>query len=144
MWVGATFLCGVAPSYWPLLIGRITTGFGEAGFLCIVPPLLDRIAPNTSKSLWLSIFYASIPVGYAIGFGLSGIILDAQWWGENTWRLIFIGEALLMIPFVLFGLTGRSPYSFSQTSHHVEDSTIGQINENLGAAVTEEYTYQPD
>jgi hypothetical protein len=46
---------------------------GEAAFLVLAPPFIDRVAPDDKKGLWLSLFYATIPFGMAIGFGLGGV-----------------------------------------------------------------------
>lgn len=114
IWCLATLLCALAPSYWFVVLGRVLTGFGEASFLCIAPPFIDKFAPKGGKSLWLSVFYSAIPVGYALGFIASGVWLGAQPAGERwSWRIIFIAEAVLMFPFVLFSLAGKSPFSFA-------------------------------
>jgi MFS family permease len=113
IWCCATTLCALSPSYWLVLAGRVLTGFGEASFLCIAPPFIDKFAPKGRKSVWLSVFYTAIPVGYAFGFLASGIWLGAQPLGKTwSWRAIFAFEAAAMLPFVFFSLVGKSPFSF--------------------------------
>ncbi len=125
IWVLAILLCCFSPSYWLVLIGRVLTGFGEASFLCIAPPFIDRFAPKGGKSLWLSVFYSAIPVGYALGFLASGIWLGAHPMGpDNSWRAIFGAEAALMMPFVLFSLTGNSPYSFGSSQAPASEPAV--------------------
>ena len=53
-------------------MSRALVGVGEAAFLVLAPPFIDRVAPDDKKGLWLSLFYATIPFGMAIGFGLGG------------------------------------------------------------------------
>jgi len=127
VWCASVGLCGVSNSYLPLLFGRLMTGFGEAGFLIIAPPLIDRLAPSSAKSLWLSIFYTAIPAGYALGFALSGIVLDGAYFEKDTWRSIFFVEGLLMLPFVIYGLFNRSPFSFG-ADHNGEGSAATQFS----------------
>lgn len=128
IWTLATLLCAIAPSYVVFFIGRILTGFGEASFLCIAPPFIDKFAPPASRGLWLSVFYAAIPVGYALGFIASGIWLDLSPMEGNSWRGIFIFECAMMAPFVLFCLTGKSPYSFADSGKKSTSASVSSIN----------------
>lgn len=57
----------------------------------------DDNAPAGSKTKWLAIFYLCIPTGYALGYILGGVLA-----GPLTWRGLFVLEAALMVPFVLF------------------------------------------
>jgi predicted MFS family arabinose efflux permease len=38
-------------NYWLLLLARAFTGVGEASFLCIAPPFIDKAAPPNKKSV---------------------------------------------------------------------------------------------
>ena len=61
----------------------------------------DDTAPPQSKSRWLATFYLCIPVGYAAGYILGGIIAPAL-----GWRAVFLLEAFAMLPFALFCAVG--------------------------------------
>lgn len=67
----------------------------------------DEHAPPAVKSIWIAVFLMAIPVGYALGYvygGLLGPLLG--------WRLAFLSEASLMLPFVAFAfLTTPIPFS---------------------------------
>lgn len=89
-----------SPAFYLLLMSRALVGVGEAAFLVLAPPFIDRVAPDDKKGLWLSLFYATIPFGMAIGFGLGGFL-----GGAGHYTLIFIIDALLMTPFVLIALS---------------------------------------
>lgn len=132
IWVCATILCSIAPSYELLLLGRILTGFGEASFLCIAPPFIDKFSPPASRGLWLSVFYAAIPVGYALGFIVSGVWLDLAPMKASSWRAIFMFESAMMIPFVIFSLRGKSPYTFSESAP-TSTSTTTNVNDETGS-----------
>ena len=75
IWLVALVLSGIA-YYLPTTPGtfvfficaRALSGVGEAAFQCIIPPYIEDFAPSASKSLWLAIFYTSIPTGTAIGY----------------------------------------------------------------------------
>lgn len=110
LWTVATAACGLAPGFWYLFVARAFTGVGEASFLCLAPPFIDKFAPNEKRSKWLSVFFTGIPVGIALGFGFasvwvgskdndtSGFGLFDKTWG---WRTAFLMESMLMVPFVL-------------------------------------------
>ncbi len=128
IWCLATIGCGFSPVYWMVALSRIMTGFGEASFLCIAPPFIDKFAPPGKKSLWLSIFYCTIPVGFAFGFLVSGFILEDHVFGPRwSWRLLFIAEGVLMFPFVLFSLKGKAPFSFKDESEEEDAGTAGAL-----------------
>ena len=61
----------------------------------------DDSAPPASKSRWLATFYLCIPVGYAAGYILGGLIAPAL-----GWRAAFLLEAAAMVPFAAFCAVG--------------------------------------
>jgi len=127
IWSIGTACTGLSPYYELVAFARIITGFGEAAFLCIAPAFIDKVAPRGRKGAWLSAFYTTIPVGYALGFFISGLALgkSGHWLGKEwTWRALFIGEGCIMIPFVLFCLRGKSPFFFKQTP---PEDTLAQV-----------------
>lgn len=94
-----------SPAYYLLLLSRALVGVGEAAFLVLAPPFIDRVAPDDKKGLWLSLFYATIPFGMAIGFGLGGYI-----GGAGHYTLIFLIDALLMAPFVMIAIAAPASW----------------------------------
>lgn len=93
---GAVSILGSEHGFIPLLFARALVGVGEAAFLVLAPPFIDRVAPNDSKGLWLALFYATIPFGMAIGFGVGGFLGSA-----GLYHYIFLLDAALMTPFIL-------------------------------------------
>lgn len=63
----------------------------------------DDTAPPARKSRWLATFYLCIPVGYASGYILGGLIAPAL-----GWRAAFLLEAAAMVPFAAFCAVGPS------------------------------------
>ena len=61
----------------------------------------DDTAPPARKSRWLATFYLCIPVGYAAGYILGGLIAPAL-----GWRAAFLLEAAAMVPFAAFCAVG--------------------------------------
>jgi MFS family permease len=109
VWSISMLLCGLSFGFWSLILCRMAVGVGEASFVALASPFIDDYAPMGQKTRWLAIFYASIPVGYALGFLYGGTV--AVYVG---WRMAFMLQALMMVPFII--------YSFRSTvrlkSHH--------------------------
>ena len=49
----------------------------------------------------MSIYCVSIPIGYALGYSVGGILSDETILSNsNSWRLTFFGEAAVMVPLI--------------------------------------------
>jgi len=130
IWTLAAGGSGLATNFATLLIARTITGVGEASFVSIAPPFIDILAPAHRKSLWLSMFYCAIPVGYAVGAVVSGLWLGGDAFGESdTWRGIYIGEALVMIPFLLYCFIVKPPNT------NIRAETVVPVNGHSGVIV---------
>ena len=71
----------------------------------MTPSLLhpsDDWAPAKSKSRWFACFYLCIPVGFAMGYIVGGVVT-----AHASWRWTFVMEAVCMVPFVLFAATAE-------------------------------------
>lgn len=114
VWSLAALGCASSIGFVSLLLARAISGVGEAAFLCIAPPFIDKCAPPEKKSRWMAIFYCAIPIGYALGFVVSG-----HWLNINVlplyyhWRVIFAVECVFMFPFIWWLLrTPTPPHNF--------------------------------
>jgi MFS family permease len=94
LWIVAAGVASISWQLYPLLATRMILGFGEATFASIAPSIIDDISVPRTRSLWLSIYFMAVPVGQALGFIAAGYI--ATLW---SWRVVFIIEACLMVPF---------------------------------------------
>ncbi|HXI54996.1 MAG TPA: MFS transporter [Polyangia bacterium] len=84
VWSAATVCSGLAPTFLALVLARSLIGVGEASYTVVTPSLLSDFYPPERRSRVLSIFYAAIPVGTALGYVLGGAI-EAKW----GWRWAF-------------------------------------------------------
>lgn len=58
----------------------------------------------------MAVFYCAIPVGYALGFVISGHWLNFSLLPVYYhWRIIFVFECALMLPLIIWVLTTRTP-----------------------------------
>lgn len=95
LWSAATLACGLSEKFIPLLTARILTGVGEASFAGLAPTCIDDVAPMKHRTIWLSFFFAGIPLGSAAGYVSGGYFAKAGW------HVGFLLEAAVMLPLVV-------------------------------------------
>ncbi|KAL0039798.1 hypothetical protein WJX77_008229 [Trebouxia sp. C0004] len=118
-WILSTAGCAFTIGYYSLLTCRMVVGLGEASFVSLASPLIDDSAPAANKSRWLATFYLCIPVGYAAGYILGGVIAPAL-----GWRAAFLLEAAAMLPFAVFCAVGPA-LDLRGKQHHTVADIIG-------------------
>jgi MFS transporter, Spinster family, sphingosine-1-phosphate transporter len=101
IWSLGTVLTGLAATFAWLLAFRVLVGVGEASYATISPSLISDSYAAERRNNALTIFYAAIPVGAALGNILGGQIAAA-----SSWRHAFIWAgapglllALVLLPF---------------------------------------------
>ncbi|XWS33423.1 hypothetical protein CRYUN_Cryun22dG0081300 [Craigia yunnanensis] len=131
VWTLAAAGCGSAFSFWFIIICRMLVGVGEASFISLAAPFIDDNAPVSQKTAWLAMFYMCIPTGVALGYVYGGLV-----GGHFNWRYAFWGEALLILPFAVFGfvvkplqLKGFCPVESKQALTSVE--TVSAVTDDL-------------
>ena len=115
VWSLMTALCGLATSYWQLLLFRVGVGVGEAG---ASPPSQSLIAdyfPPEKRASALAIHSFGIPIGTLGGAVLGGLIAQ-----EYGWRVAFtmVGAPGLLLA-LLFRLTVAEPKRGAQDTAQV-------------------------
>lgn len=85
LWSLATFAGAFVQDYTSLLITRSFVGVGEAAYAILGPAILCDLFEEKDRASKFTWFYLAIPVGSALGYGLSGFI--AHHWG---WRSAFL------------------------------------------------------
>ena len=76
----ATFVTGLCKSFGTIVVPRILFGIGEATYCAISTPLLSDFFAPQQRSLVMSIFFAAIPIGCAIGYTVVGAVAQAVGW----------------------------------------------------------------
>jgi MFS family permease len=125
LWSLATFASGLAASFAWLALARAVVGIGEASYTVITPSLLSDHYPASRRGRALSIFYAAMPVGIALGYVLGG-----QIGSRLGWRPAFFvagGPGFVLAVCLLFlrepvrgqldGAAGGSTATWRQTWH---------------------------
>lgn len=111
IWSLGTVLTGFAATFAMLLAYRVLVGVGEASYATISPSLISDSYSAEKRNNALTIFYAAIPVGAALGNILGGQIAAA-----SSWRQAFIWAgapglllALVLLPFAEPARGGKDP-----------------------------------
>ena len=76
IWSGFNILNSFFNNIILFIVFRSFIGVGEASYGTIVPPLIDKLSNNKSRSLMLSLYFLAMPLGFALGFIISGLILN--------------------------------------------------------------------
>ncbi len=100
IWSLATVASGLAGTFAILLLVRALIGVGEAGYGSSAPSIISDLVPREQRTRSLAYFYAAIPVGAALGFGLGGVVAEAISWHAAFFIAGAPGIALAV--FVLF------------------------------------------
>ncbi len=115
IWSVATLLSAYAHSFELFLFSRVLVGIGEASFASIAPGLIkDRTQDPIKVNSLLSLFFAAIPVGAALGFVLGGVVSEN--WGWHRAFILGGVPGLLLAPFLLL-LAEKRPALRQDESH---------------------------
>lgn len=119
IWCLATVLCGLAPDFWTLMLGRVLVGIGEA---TLIPAAVSMIAdsfPQERRGTALGFLAMGTVIGGPFGISVGGALLTAGAGGHfaswpfvnhlEPWRavLVIVGAGGLLAPLLL--LTVREP-----------------------------------
>lgn len=97
-WAIATLSSAFAFGFFTFAVARIFVGIGEASYATIAPGYIKDLVQDPLKlNKTLSIFFAAIPVGSALGFVLGGIVSK-----YSSWHYAFIYGAIPVIFMSIF------------------------------------------
>ncbi len=85
VWSLGTILSGFSHQYSTLLACRLLVGLGEASYSVLAPAWLADLFPAEKRNNALTIFYAAIPLGSALGYLLGGFAVE-----HGGWRIGFL------------------------------------------------------
>ncbi len=104
-WSGMTALCGLAITYWQLLLARVGVAVGEAG--CVPPShsLISDVVPKHRRASALAIFGLGVPIGALLGKALGGQLADAYGWRS---AFLLVGVPGVILAVILY-VTVREP-----------------------------------
>lgn len=101
VWSLATVASGLVNSYGHLLIARAFIGIGEAGYATVAPSLISDLFPRGWRGTMMSVFYAAIPIGSALGFMVGGAVASHYGWRHAFFVAGGPGVLLALIALVM-------------------------------------------
>ena len=104
LWSLASGASGLAATFGILLFTRILVGIGEGGYGPAAPTILADLFPLAVRGRVLSVFFAAIPVGGALGYVLGGLISAHLGW---RWAFFLVTPPGLLLGLLCF--TQRDP-----------------------------------
>jgi predicted MFS family arabinose efflux permease len=125
----------VTSNFWILFSTRFITGLAKVMFVIYFPVWIDQHAPPASQTMWISLYFLTVPIGLIIGyFSTSLIIGDNN--ESNDYRYGFLLQSVLMIfpisvCFMLF------PAKYYEQIDEDNKPASSAINEQLSMSVTD-------
>ncbi len=104
LWSLASGASGLAATFGILLFTRVLVGIGEGGYGPAAPTILADLFPLSVRGRVLSVFFAAIPVGGALGYVLGGLINAHLGW---RWAFYLVAPPGLLLGLLCF--TQRDP-----------------------------------
>lgn len=109
IWSVATVTSGLAPVFTALLVARAISGFGEATYAVVTPSLLADSYPPERRGSALSIFFAALPVGTALAYGLGGWVGPKFGW-RVSYMIVFVPALVMCVMLWLLEEPQRGRY----------------------------------
>lgn len=105
-----------------LLLSRALIGVSQAALVVFLPLWVDQVAPAGSRTTWLALVQASVPIGVMCGYLVASLV-DSNLFhlcyttndtslvplrtSLHCWRLPFLAQAALLVPFIVWLFTQR-------------------------------------
>src|SRR5215468_2030803 len=126
IWSLATAAGGAAASFAQLLLARSMVGVGEANYATIAPGLLSDFFVKARRGLVMSIFFASMPIGAALGFLMGGHFGAPERLG---WRhtLYLVGLPGLLTALAAFAIREPKRGAMDEAGEADNDRAIGFV-----------------
>ncbi len=99
LWSLASGGSGLAVTYGMLLATRVFVGLGEAAYGPTAPTVISDLYPIRRRGGVLAWFYMAIPVGYALGYAMGGLVESAWGWRGAFYAVVPPGLLLGSIAF---------------------------------------------
>lgn len=104
LFAAANLVCGFAPNFAVLIVGRITSAYGAAMFTPAATALATELLPPDRKGVALSFIFGGMTVSQAIGVPLTSWIVTALSWRFSFFFVVFFGVlATVMLAALLSG-----------------------------------------
>ncbi len=126
IWSVATAAGGAATSFAQMLAARSVVGVGEANYATIAPGLLSDFFVKARRGLVMSIFFATMPIGAALGYLMGGFFGAPERLG---WRhtLYLVGLPGLMTALAAYAIYEPKRGAMDETEQSGDEKAIGFV-----------------
>ncbi len=124
----SSVLCGLAPSFWVLVLGRVIQGFAGGMMLPLAISTLFQVFPPNQRGQALGFFAIPMVAGPALGPTIGGYIVT-NW----DWRLVFFVNLPVGVAAVLLGWLALRP---GRPRFGIRFDTIGALLSSIGFGLT--------
>jgi DHA2 family multidrug resistance protein len=135
VWLGAltaftaaSVLCGLAPAFWVLVLGRVIQGFAGGMMLPLAISTLFQVFPPGQRGQAMGFFAIPMVAGPALGPTIGGYIVT-NW----DWRLVFFVNLPIGIAAVILGWLALHP---GKPRYGIRFDTIGALLSSIGFGLT--------
>lgn len=141
-WSAMTVLCGLARSFWQLLLARIGVGVGEAALGPAAHSLIFDLFPPHQVGRAIAIFTigSSVGVGAALLFGAGAVKLIAEMSPTalplvgtlRPWQLVFVLIGLPGLLVAVMAMAIREPQRIHQADTDAGEALLAYVHRHLG------------
>ncbi len=114
VWSLMTAASGLATNFWQIFVLRLGVGVGEASCAPAATSLIGDLFPPDKRARALSIFMLGLPVGLALSFAVSGIVVR-----QYGWRAAFVVAGIPGVLFAIGALFIREPERGGSEAYNV-------------------------
>lgn len=125
VWSAFTALCGMAQSYWQLVVARLLVGMAESGGSPTAMSMLTDIFPPRLRSRAVGFFWMSAAFGAALAMAVGGFVAQAYGWRAA----FFVAAAPGILLALLLLATVREPRRGATEETPVESERAPTIAE---------------
>ena len=111
-------------NFYLAIVHRFLTGFLQI-FICIFGPVwVDRFAPESQKSIFLTLLLLGPPLGIVTGYGLAYACIK-----HSTWRTAYYIQLVLAIPIAFGFLAFSSDYTDVQKAIKHQEACMNRFRD---------------
>jgi MFS family permease len=96
-WSVMTLLCGLAQTFWQLLLARVGVGIGESGGIPASQSLIADYFPPERRATAIAVFIGAVTAGNVLGLGVGGNVAATYGWRQAFVLAAFPGLLLALI-----------------------------------------------
>ncbi len=87
----ASVLCGFAPSFWVLIVGRIGQGIGATVLMALTIAYVGDVIPKSKTGSAMGLLGTMSAIGTASGPSIGGVLISAFGWRSIFFVLVLLG-----------------------------------------------------